>query len=168
MVAVDTGTGHYQHSETDFRLEDTPTIKFERVYRSEADVAGPFGVRTSHTYGGFVVGDPTSARVKAIFENGWIGSYRRLNAEAAEKDAMFVPDMRDDKPSTFLNSRLSWKGDAWLLELASGSSYRFSACLSTSPKSCSMSSYANRDGHETRVRFNAGGEIEKIEGEHHR
>jgi len=164
---VDTGTGQYQHSETDFRIEDTPTIKFDRVYRSDGDPAGPFGVRTSHTYGAFVLGDPTSALVKAIFENGWIGSYRLLNAGAAEKDAVFVPNVPDEKPSTFLNSRLSWKGDAWLLELASGSSYRFSACSATSPKSCSMSSYTDRDGHETRVRFNARGEIEKIEGEHH-
>lgn len=157
-------TGEYRHSELDFRIEDTPSINFERIYRSNGELAGPFGVRTSHSYGASLVGDAASAAVTLEFENGWTASYRRITGGTGEQDAAFV---HDDKPSRFVNSRLSWKRDGWQLELTDGTSYRFSACSQTSPKRCSMSAYTDREGHETLVRFDAHGDIATIEGEHH-
>jgi len=161
---VDPSTGQYQHSELDFRIEDTPEINFRRVYRSDGELSGPFGVRTSHSYGAFLLGDTASEAVTLVFENGWNASYRRTTAGADEQDAVFV---HNDKPSRFINSRLFSKADGWQLELSDGTSYRFSGCSKTSPKTCALSAYSDRTGHETIVRLNSLGDVDKIESEHH-
>ena len=53
---VDTGTGLFVYSKTDFVIPDTLPIEFTRTYRQGDSVARPFGIGFSHSYEMFIVG----------------------------------------------------------------------------------------------------------------
>jgi YD repeat-containing protein len=162
---VSLSTGIFVRRDVDFVLEDTPRVVFERSYRSNDSQPRPFGLGSNHSYGKFLVGDaPVLSYVDLILEDGARVHYRRTSPGTGHADAVFI---HDATPSQYLNSRLSWKGAGWLIEMRDGSSYQFPACSPDALKPCTMSGYADQYGRRIAITFDARNNPVRIETERH-
>ena len=159
--------GAYSRRDYDLRREDTPSISFERTYRSNETTrrGNPFGIGTNHSYGTYLVGDPTFSWIDLVLDNATRIHYTRTTPGTTHDNAVLV---HETSSSQYLHSRLSWRDGGWLIELADGQSYRHPACSPTATKPCTVSGYRDRLGRELRMTFNAEGGLARIETPDHK
>jgi YD repeat-containing protein len=145
---VDLHTGLYVRRTIDLVLMDSGPIVFARVYRNRDSQSRPFGIGTNHSFGSFLVGDARITYIDLILPDGGRVHYRRTSGGTGVVGAVF---QHTTTPSEYRNSRLSWNGAGWTIELRDGSRYTYPACPPSLNKPCTVASYRDRYGHEIRM-----------------
>src|SRR6185369_4870740 len=88
---VDTATGLFVYSKTDFVIPDTLPITFTRTYRQLDTQVRPFGIGMSHSYEMFLVGTTWPYTfVDLILPDGGRVHYDRISAGTSFNDAVAV------------------------------------------------------------------------------
>jgi YD repeat-containing protein len=147
---VDLSTGLYYRTTVDLVINDVIPIIFSRTYVSGDSFSRPFGVGTNHSYGTFLAGDaPALTYVVLALPDGGRINYRRIAGSAGVTGAVFE---HTETPTEYRNSRLSWNGAGWTIQLRDGTSYTYPSCSPSLLKACTVSSYRDPEGNQLRMR----------------
>jgi YD repeat-containing protein len=157
---VDTGTGLFVYSKTDFVIPDTLPIEFTRTYRQGDSVARPFGIGFSHSYEMFIVGATWPYTfIDLILPDGGRVHYDRVSPGTSYSDAVYE---HTGSPSAFFKSRIRWVG-GWELKLTNGTTYNFpDGENQVVPQKAALIGVRDRNGNQLTLIRNVDGDLTRI------
>ena len=157
---VDTATGLFVYTRTDFIIPDTLPINFTRTYRQQDSVARPFGIGASHSYEMFLVGATWPYTfVDLILPDGGRVHYDRVSPGTSFSDAIYE---HTGSPSDFYKSRIRWVG-GWELKLTDGTTYNFpDGENQVVPQKAALIGVRDRNGNSLTLTRNTDGDLTRI------
>jgi RHS repeat-associated protein len=157
---VDTATGLYVYSKTDFSIPDSLPIDLTRTYRQRDSTARPFGIGASHSYEMFLVGTTWPYTfIDLILPDGGRVHYDRVSPGTNYSDAVYE---HTGSPSDFYKSRIRWVG-GWELKLENGTVYLFPDSESAIvPRQTALTGMRDRNGNSLTLTRNTEGDLTRI------
>ena len=157
---VDTATGLFVYTKTDFVIPDTLPITLNRTYRQLDSQVRPFGIGTSHSYEMFLVGTTWPYTfVDLILPDGGRVHYDRLSPGTSFSDAVYE---HTGGGSEFYKSRIRWVG-GWELKLRDGTVYNFpDGENQVVPRKAALIGIRDRHNNSLTMSRNVDGDLTKI------